>query len=286
MGESRCHQIMILRSRVTAQNGIKRCEMRDKKDLSREAKRMQNRESSGEGRMGEIHTSGFTLIELLVVIAIIAILASMLLPALNQAKERGRAILCMNNLKQMGVMSAMYQNESDDCLPGGFSESWPDMDFSWTLHLSPYNGGPAWSSSLSFNDNMRAGWRHLKCPSSTWLDPLNDYITYDYAYNGQNNYGYQTAGFVAPPGPGGPGVKIGAIESVESMFLLSDGFFYILPTLWGASQFLWGNVFWGGRNYQLTHSNHGNVLYVDGHVARLSGNLPIADDNLFFFGRQ
>ena len=48
--------------------------MRDKKDLSREAKRMQNRESSGEGRMGEIHTSGFTLIELLVVIAIIAIL--------------------------------------------------------------------------------------------------------------------------------------------------------------------------------------------------------------------
>jgi len=85
-------------------------------------------------KIEERRRSGFTLVELLVVIAVIAILASLLLPALAGAKSRAHTVTCVNNLRQIGIASAMYVDDHEE----GQLPASQHTGKSWVATLAPY----------------------------------------------------------------------------------------------------------------------------------------------------
>lgn len=96
---------------------------------------------------------GFTLIELLVVIAIIAILASMLLPALGKAKTKAQGILCMGNTKQLTLGWRMYAEDNEEKIPYAYVEKGsPNDKYAWVRGILDYSGGN--KSNYDVNEDL------------------------------------------------------------------------------------------------------------------------------------
>ena len=142
----------------------------------------------------------FTLIELLVVIAIIALLASLLLPAMSSAREKGRRAVCISNARQIGIAIQLYAQENDGRIPYGPkappfanpSNFYPSTGAPTSL-LSLQNGDPA-GLGLLLQHHLGAQAKVLFCPSPDQpFDAIAELAKVG-TYQAQGSYYYRHGG--------------------------------------------------------------------------------------------
>lgn len=211
--------------------------------------------------------SGFTLIELLVVISIIALLVSILLPALQAARASVYAVNCASNMRQVGIAFAVYLEDNEQTFPAA-RDSTVGVDYLlWNDKLKQYLGaeGPDLSKSGSSQDLPPV----LSCPSiyNSETTPSTQYSGVGY-----NNYGL------------GRGVWADMVVR-EAMVRSPTEIFLVVDSQWDAppwdpnlhlgyaetDYFVGKRDVWNkGTNYR--HAETANFAYLDGHVTRVDGS--------------
>lgn len=190
----------------------------------------------------------FTLIELLVVVSIIAILTSLLLPALSTAREKAREISCVGNVKQIGVGIFNYIDDSDGFFP--------------SYNLGGEAATQMWYSNIDEKmRNVVPTSRTIEGEPPVWVCPANkkpgwNYNTLSYGYN-RNIGNFNREGIPATASFGNPVLRVSMIKSPPKVILIGDGD---------------GNQEWDAvieSNYYTVGDRHrrgSNIGYVDGHV--------------------